>query len=122
MTKPISRKMAVDCLLHRVIVQHGLPLFCDICHEPLVPGQQIQFDHIHSDVMGGKHEYQNLRPVHYDPCHKKKSARDVAAKAKLDRITHKTKTGPKAKIRSGRKLQSRNTFPPKGTVPMRKKP
>jgi hypothetical protein len=47
--------------------------------------------------MGGPHEYQNLRPIHYDPCHKRKSKRDVAAKAKVARITGVTKGRPKKK-------------------------
>lgn len=113
MTKPVTRKMAVDCLLWRLQqpgctmrwrqadqVDHITVLLCPECGKPLLPGQAVQFDHIHSDAMGGPHEYQNLRPIHYDPCHKAKSKRDVAALAKVDRITGKTKNGPKAKIRS----------------------
>lgn len=120
MTKPISRKMAVDCLLFRIPTgarpyYAGDPqpfLICSICGEPLLPGQQIQFDHIHGHAMGGPHEYQNLRPIHYDPCHKAKSKRDVAALAKVDRITGVTKGRPKTKWLSGRKLQGRG-FPKK---------
>lgn len=100
MTKPISRKMAVDCLLHRVQMQreemmYGMP--CGICGEDCLPGQNIQFDHIHSNAMDGQHEYQNLRPVHYDPCHKRKSAKDVAALAKTKRIIKggRKRRGPK---------------------------
>lgn len=123
MTKPVTRKMAVDCLLDRTERQFGSPLLCPACNEPLLPGQAIQFDHIHSDVLGGAHEYQNLRPIHYDPCHKKKTGRDVAAKAKIDRITGKTKTGPKAKIANRpmgkRPAGSGNGFPPRGSTPMR---
>ncbi len=101
MTKPISRKMAVDCLLGLYQIR------CGICKEQLFPGDAVQFDHVHSDAMGGPHEHDNLRPVHYDPCHKMKSKRDVAALAKVDRITGVTK-GPKKKAwTKGRKLQSR---------------
>lgn len=99
MTKPISRKMAVDCLLDRVIGWYG-PLPCSICKMPLLPGQSIQFDHIYADKLGGAHEYQNLRPIHYDPCHKGKSKRDIGAMAKIDRITGITGTRPKKKISS----------------------
>ncbi len=125
MTKPVTRKMAVDCLLDRIQRQFGEPLRCVVCGEPVLPGQAIQFDHIHCDVLGGAHEYQNLRPIHYDPCHKKKSGRDAAAKAKVDRITGKTKMGPKAKI-SNRPMGKRppgsgNGFPPRGSTPMRRK-
>lgn len=92
MTKPVTRKMAVDCLLERVATDLGMVdgvfrLFCGECGEPFFPGQAIQFDHVHADGLGGPHVYQNLRPIHYDPCHKKKNKRDVAALAKIDRIT-----------------------------------
>lgn len=113
MTKPISRKMAVDALLWRFLIEGyieplgGAQIKCPECGEPILPGQQIQFDHIHGHAMGGPHEYQNLRPIHYDPCHKKKSARDVAALAKIARITGKTKRGPKAKIRSRNNLRKK---------------
>lgn len=50
--------------------------------------------------MGGAHEYQNLRPIHYDPCHKAKSRRDVAALAKVDRIIGVTCNKTKKKIPS----------------------
>lgn len=96
MTKPISRKMVVDCLLDTVIGWYG-QLPCRICTHPLLPGQDIQFDHIHADVFGGPHEYQNLRPVHAE-CHKKKTARDVKANAKIKRIRGETKTRPKRKM------------------------
>lgn len=111
MTKPVTRKMAVDSLLYWLMQPeaisiirlasnegHHATLLCPECGEPILPGQVIQFDHRHADIHGGPHEYQNIRPVHYDPCHKKKSARDVAAKAKGDRILGLTKTKPKAKI------------------------
>jgi len=65
--------MAVDCLLERVLMQFGVTLICPECKEPLLPGQNIHFDHIHADVLGGEHHYSNLRPIHYDPCHKKKA-------------------------------------------------
>lgn len=100
MTKPVSRKMAVDALLHRFAEMCDARLLCPECHQLILPGQNIQFDHTHGHAMGGQHEYQNLRPIHYDPCHKAKSKRDVAALAKVDRILGLTKNKPKAKIRS----------------------
>lgn len=87
MTKPVTRRLAVDCLLQRIIDQFEEPLLCAECCFALLPGQNIQFDHVHCDGLGGPHVHQNLRPIHYDPCHKKKSKRDVAALAKIDRIT-----------------------------------
>lgn len=112
MTKPVTRRMAVDCLLDRIIQQFGAPLLSPADGEPLLPGQRIQFDHIHADVHGGPHEYQNLRPIHVG-AHQKKTKRDVAAKAKGDRILGLTKTRPSRPIPSRpfakgqRKLQSR---------------
>lgn len=113
MTKPVTRKMAVDCLLDRVIRQFGTPLLSPADGEPLLPGQAIQFDHIHADVHGGAHDYQNLRPIH-PAAHKKKTRADVQAKAKGDRILGLTCNGPKRKICSrgfvkgvSRKLPSR---------------
>ena len=128
MTKPVSRKMAVDAILYRITMPGQLvldenghfSLVCAICGHPLRPGDVIQFDHVHSDVMDGPHGYRNLRPVHYDPCHKAKTKKDVAANSKVKRILGLTKNGPKAKIRSGRKLESGNKFPPRGSTPMRR--
>ncbi len=97
MTKPVTRKLAVDCLLYRSDTMGGI--WCGVCDEKCYPGQDIQFDHIHADKLGGQHEYQNLRPVHTE-CHKRKSKKDVGALAKIDRITGKTKNKPKAKIKS----------------------
>lgn len=105
MTKPVTRAMAVNCLLDRIMLAFGgLP--CPVCLAPLLPGQQIQFDHIHADVLGGPHEYLNLRPIHYDPCHKNKSARDVAANAKVKRILA-DKPSKRPMKSSGRKIPSR---------------
>lgn len=99
MTKHVTRKMAMDCLLDRVIRQFGTPLLSPADGEPLLPGQPIQFDHIHADVHGGPHEYENLRPIHV-AAHKKKTKRDIAAKAKGDRLLGLTCTKPSRKIPS----------------------
>lgn len=121
MTKPVTRKMAVDCLLdcistreirevhdprtdHKTLI---VALICSECEEPLLPGQAIQFDHIHAHVHGGEHSYRNLRPIHYDPCHKKKTKADIQANAKIKRIRGETKQGPKRAIPS--KPLSRNS-------------
>jgi len=106
MTKPISRKLAVDCLLDRVMRQFGEPLRCSVDNEPLLPGQAIQFDHIHSDIFGGAHEYQNLRPIHYDPCHKGKTRRDAKDNAKLKRILD-SKQSKRPMQNSGAKIPKR---------------
>ncbi len=118
MTKPVTRKMAVDCLLdyagvytelvrdprtdHRTLIR---AMICQICNEPLLPGQNIQFDHCHSHVMGGPHEYQNLRPVHAD-CHKIKTKADIQANAKVKRILA-DKPSKRPMRNSGKKIPSR---------------
>jgi 5-methylcytosine-specific restriction endonuclease McrA len=104
MTKPISRKMAVDCLLW-IVENHIGTMFCTMCQTPVRAGQDIQFDHIHADVFDGPHEYQNLRPLHAT-CHRKKSAQDVKDNAKIKRIlANKPSKRPMAK--TGRKIPSR---------------
>ncbi len=95
MTKPVTRKMAVDCLLWHFwngehcylesLISTGVRMRCQICGEPIKEEQPIQFDHIHAIVHDGPHEYQNLRPVHVD-CHRQKTRRDIAANAKVKRI------------------------------------
>lgn len=104
MTKPISRKMAVDCLLW-IVENHIGVLFCTICHAPCKAGQDIQFDHIHAIVHEGPHEYQNLRPVHAE-CHKKKTARDIKDNAKVKRLAN-PKPSKHPMPKTGRKIPSR---------------
>lgn len=97
MTKPISRKMAVDCLLWQFFTgEHiridalcsvGVRMTCGICHQDIREEQDIQFDHIHAYTFDGPHEYQNLRPVHSE-CHKIKTKSDVQALAKVKRLSN----------------------------------
>lgn len=132
MTKPVTRKMAVDCLLWRFFTGANIPregeqgcdirqaiIACGICGNLIFPEDDIQFDHIHADVFDGPHEYKNLRPVHTE-CHKIKTKADVQAKAKGDRILGLTKTGPKRKIPS-RPMGNGRGFPPKGSVKFKKR-
>lgn len=118
MTKPVTRKMAVDCLLSRIgqsqLVEDGMGgwmrvLVCRVCNKPMFAEQDIQFDHVHADKLGGSHHYLNLRPIHAD-CHKKKTKADVQALAKIDRITGVTK-GPKKRKWPKRKMRSRSSWP-----------
>ena len=107
MTKPVTRKMAVDCLLWRAWRETAdMVFFCDICGNALKAGQDIQFDHIHADVHGGPHEYQNLRPVHAE-CHKRKTKADIQANAKVKRILA-GKPSKRPMKNSGKKLAVRN--------------
>lgn len=117
MTKQVTKKMAVKCLIHMAAngemirclgFEIGGPsgynemyyFRCVACGLAIHPEHIIQFDHRHADIHGGPHEYQNLRPLHYE-CHKAKTKRDVQANAKVKRIA---KGGRK---RKGRKMKSR---------------
>lgn len=68
---------------------------CPACGEKLGNLGDCEFDHEHSLAMGGEDDLDNLRAKHVD-CHAKKTARDAAARAKVKRITGKTKTRDKA--------------------------
>lgn len=118
MTKPISRKMAVDALLYRFGLEWHV-IICTVCNAVLKPGDDIQFDHIHADVHGGPHEYQNIRPLHA-LCHKIKTRADVKSNAKIKRI-RKDRPKPKRTIPC-RPMGKGKGFPPRGSHPMRKKP
>lgn len=109
MTKPVTRKLAVDCLLHRIILQFGKPLIAVSTGEELLPGMAIEFDHVHADVHGGPHEYENLRPLP-KATHKKKTKADVQANAKIRRIRGENKPRVKKRIPS-RPTVSCGTFP-----------
>jgi HNH endonuclease len=108
--KAITVRLAVDALLHRAKIQ-AQAILCDECAEELLPGQKIQMDHIFEHADGGPHEYTNLRPIHYDPCHKKKSAKSEKQRHHIDRIVSKREGTAKPKRKKawakGRKMVSR---------------
>lgn len=89
----ITADMKIDALLYRYAVT------CAICGKDIKPGQAIEWDHVHALVHGGPHVFSNLRPLHED-CHKAKTARDIAANAKVKRLTGQTCNGPVKKIPS----------------------
>lgn len=60
---------------------------CEVCTAPLYPGK-FQYDHITADVLGGEPTLENCRVI-CNSCHKRKSAQDVAMKAKADRQRNK---------------------------------
>lgn len=119
MTKPVTRKMAVDCLLYRVSLQFGDYLKCAVCKSRLLPGDDIQFDHHHAIVFEGPHEYQNLRPIHAE-CHKGKTRADVQANAKIKRLLNPKPS--KHPMKSGKKKIPSRPFRSKQKPPSRFRP
>ena len=89
----ITADMKIECLLFRYAVT------CAICGKDIRPGDAIEWDHVAALVHGGQHVFSNIRPLH-EACHKIKTARDVAANAKVKRLLGETCNGPKAKIPS----------------------
>jgi len=89
----ITPAMKVLCLLHRAEVT------CAICGEPVLPEDDIEWDHIWALTHGGPHTYSNLRPLHF-ACHKVKTKADIQARAKVRRITGETKGRVSKPLRS----------------------
>lgn len=59
--KPITARMKVDALLHRIFLQFGAYLR-DFKGNELRPGDPVVFDHTHALTFKGPHVYENLRP------------------------------------------------------------
>src|SRR5690348_17156987 len=91
--QPITERMKIDALLD----MYGI--YCIECDGLICPGQPIQWDHRHALVHGGPHDYRNIRPVHVE-CHKKKTARDIKANAKVKRLRGETCNAPSKPIQS----------------------
>lgn len=89
----ITERMKIDSLLYRYCIT------CALCGKDLSPGDKIEWDHVQALVHAGGHVFTNIRPLH-EECHKAKTARDVAANAKVKRLRGETCQGPKAKIHS----------------------
>ena len=71
-------------------------VLCVECGEPIEPGN-CQWDHRHSLAQGGGHNAGNIGPVHYDPCHKSKSAKDERDLHHVDRLAKERAGQPKRK-------------------------
>jgi 5-methylcytosine-specific restriction endonuclease McrA len=69
----------------RIFEAHGGK--CYITGRKLMPGE-FDFDHIQALCNGGENRESNLAPV-YRPAHRAKTARDVAQKAKDNRVRAK---------------------------------
>jgi 5-methylcytosine-specific restriction protein A len=61
---------------------------CWLTGKKIMPGDKWQIDHKRPLILGGEHAESNLAPV-LDAPHKAKSASEVSAKAKADRIRAK---------------------------------
>ena len=55
---------------------------CHLCSTEIQTGQKWDLDHIKALINGGENRESNLKPAHLK-CHKDKTARDVAEKAKV---------------------------------------
>lgn len=62
---------------------------CHFCGQPIQPGQKAETDHIIALINGGDNRESNLGPIHKKPCHKIKTAADVADKAKVAAVRQK---------------------------------
>lgn len=72
---------------------------CAACSRKLgLAGERVEFDHITALVLGGENREGNLRAV-CQPCHRAKTAQDVAQKAQ-DARRKATRYGVKAPPRS----------------------
>ncbi|MCA0276309.1 MAG: HNH endonuclease [Proteobacteria bacterium] len=58
---------------------------CHLCEQPIQAGQKWDLDHVKALINGGENRDANLKPAHRK-CHKDKTARDVAEKAKVAAI------------------------------------
>lgn len=59
---------------------------CDVCRGALkIQGKSWEIDHIVPRIMGGGDEWSNLRVI-ATACHRAKTAKDVAARAKSDSV------------------------------------
>jgi 5-methylcytosine-specific restriction protein A len=76
---------------------------CYICTKAFAAGDRVALDHVVALINGGENKESNLRPVHVG-CHAKKTAEDVAEKARIAR-----KRQAHRGIRPVAKMQSRPT-------------
>lgn len=95
----ITPQMKIECLL----IRHDI--LCGECGDIIVPGEDIQWDHIHALVHGGAHTSANLRPMH-GRCHLEKTKRDISANSKVKRLRN-PKPSKRPMRSSGRKIPSR---------------
>ncbi len=97
--KAVTPDMKIKSLLFRG--EH----FCQMCNVQILPGDPIDWDHIHALVHGGAHNWTNIRPLHRE-CHKRKTRGDIQMNAKVKRIIADKPSRHPMKV-SGRKIPSR---------------
>lgn len=93
MTKSVTPRQMKDAFLNAIQEQFGVPLRCQICRKPMLPGQKIGMDHRHADATGGAHHYLNIRPVHAEMsgefnCHIRKTSHPRGKHTSIDSDTH----------------------------------
>lgn len=101
----VTARMKVDCLLHRIILQFGVPLK-DFEGNDLKPGDPVVFDHVHGLGTKGPHVYQNLRPC-LKAANDSKAERETRDHHHVRRLRGEVKGRPAAPIAS-------TAFPDKG--------
>lgn len=94
---------------------------CYICGRDFSDGKKVALDHVKALINGGENRESNLRPVHV-ACHAKKTAADVAEKAKVaaQRQKHrrivdppKMRGAPFPTTSKAAKRQSKQPLPPR---------
>lgn len=76
---------------------------CQLTDRKIMPGDEWDCDHAVALINGGEHRESNLQPV-LRAAHRRKTADDVAAKAKADRVRkkHLGLHNPKSKLPGSR--------------------
>lgn len=107
----MSRKRFTEREVLMCVLYHGASIPCGICKESItwadVHARNVQRDHYEAVALGGADDWKNSRYVHTS-CHDTKTygvpatsyGSDRHVIAKEDRLTGKTKRGPKRKIPS----------------------
>jgi 5-methylcytosine-specific restriction endonuclease McrA len=111
-----NRKSITDKIKILSLRYHGQHI-CPICYDYITVGEEIDWDHRQALIHGGSHDHFNIRMVHR-ACHKKKTAQDIKANAKVKRIAAggRKRKGPKMK---GGKFPKRDKSKPYKPTPVR---
>lgn len=111
-------------VLDRIFIREGGR--CHICGGKIHAGEKWDGDHVIELWEGGENRESNIKPAHKETCHKKKSAKGAAKRAKEKRVRQKHNgiIQPKGTIKSGgfkpAAKQGSATRPLSKTLPKRK--